>query len=362
MKLFESHAHYYLYELSPLTEAKIFQEEFDDLNVDKCCFLSIPQQYDILGNKKFDLLHNLRGIYLKKYFYPNGYCYAGLVHPNKYDDLVSIQNDFYEQVKRFYMMGYDGVKMLEGYPTFIKYTKQGLNSPIYDKFYDFCEKNHFPITMHIANPDENWNIKTASKEAIAQGRVYDASYPSKEEITLQMFDVLNKFPDLHLTLAHFGFFSCHYDDAIKFMSYPHTRLDTTPGGEQFINISKQWGKWSSFFEKYQDRIIYGSDLYPFIKNEYWKIAYHRRPDFLRAYFETDCVHEYLNDSFMGIDINKDILTKIYHLNNERYLGNPRLIDYKLVNEEINKIEATNLSNQQKDDLSIIKEAFKGEKI
>lgn len=360
MKLFESHAHYYLYELSPLTEAEIFKEEFDDLNVDKCCFLSIPQQYDSLGNKKFDLLHNLRGIYLKKYFYPNGYCYAGLVHPDKYDDLVSIQNDFYEQVKRFYMMGYDGVKMLEGYPTFIKYTKQGLNSPIYDKFYDFCEKNHFPITMHIANPDENWDINTASKEAIAQGRIYDDSYPSKETITSQMFDVLNKFPNLHLTLAHFGFFSCHYDDANKFMSYPNTKLDTTPGGEQFINISKNWEKWKSFFNKYQNRIIYGSDLYPFLKNELWKIAYHRRPDFLRQLFETDNIHQYLDEEFKGIKIDKNILDKIYHLNADKYLGSPKPINNKLVLEEIKHIEKMDLNDKQKNDLQIIKNAFMDE--
>ena len=172
-----------------------------------------------------------------------------------------------------------------------------------------------------------------------------------------MFDVLDKFPNLHLTLAHFGFFSLHYEDAIKFMSYPHTRLDTTPGGEQFINISKQWEKWSSFFEKYQDRIVYGSDLYPFIKNEYWKIAYHRRPDFLRQLFETDDTHQYLDEEFKGIKIDKNILDKIYSLNADKYLGSPKPINNKLVLEEIKHIEKMDLNDKQKNDLQLIKNAF-----
>ena len=62
--------------------------------------------------------------------------------------------------------------MLEGYPTFIKYTNQGIDSEIYDKFYKFCEKKAFPITMHIANPDENWDFANANEYAKQQGRVW----------------------------------------------------------------------------------------------------------------------------------------------------------------------------------------------
>ena len=103
--------------------------------------------------------------------------------------------------------------------------------------------------MHIANPDENWDLDNASEYAIQQGRVYASTYISKDEITAQLFNVLEKHPKLKLTVAHFGFFSKNYSDAERFMSYENSVLDITPGGEQLINMSKDWLKWQPFFEK-----------------------------------------------------------------------------------------------------------------
>jgi hypothetical protein len=37
------------------------------------------------------------------------------------------------------------------------------------------EQNGYPIIMHMANPKENWDISTASEDAIKLGRVYDSS-------------------------------------------------------------------------------------------------------------------------------------------------------------------------------------------
>lgn len=321
-KLFELHAHY-LFKMSKEEMVDIFKEEFEHLNIKKVAFMSIPQEYSAKGEFILKENQNKIGLYLKEKFAPNAYAFAGLEHPRNYDDIDSIKADFLKQVKEYFSSGFDGMKMLEGYPTFIKYTKQGLDSPIYDDFYKFCEENRFPILLHLANPDESWDTSKASKFAIEQGRVYDESYPSKDEITSQMFNILKKFPNLTLVLAHFGFFSKHYEDAIKFMSYPNTYLDTTPGGEQFINISKNYDLWKDFFVKYQDRILYGSDLYNFPKNDDFEIAFNRRPSFLKKYFETDTTHIYLDEEFKGIKLDEKILEKIYYKNALKLLKNPK---------------------------------------
>jgi predicted TIM-barrel fold metal-dependent hydrolase len=337
-KVFESHCHYHLFDSTVKMDESLLKKEFPITGTKKVCFLSIPQQFSYDGKKKFDPIHNLRGMYLKKAFAPNAYSLAGLVLPETQLSQEEITEDYLNQVKKYYEMGFDGMKMLEGYPTFIKYAGISLDSSIYDKFYKFCETNNFPIIMHIANPDENWDIKTASKEAIAQGRVYDNTFPTKEEITNQMFNVLKKFPNLTLTLAHMGFFSNHYSDAIKFMSYPNTRLDVTPGGEQLINMSRHWDLWSNFFETYQDRILYGSDYYPFEEGNYWLVAVNRRPSFLREFFETDSEHLYLNETFKGVKIKKSILHKIYWKNPLNLYKKPRKINNNLVLKEIEKIK------------------------
>lgn len=142
-KVFEMHCHCHLFDIPIGEKAEIFKEEFAVTGAEKACFLSIPQEYDDKGGKFFDGLQNIKVAFLKRYFSPNGYAYAGLVHPEDYSDEEAVAEDFFRQVTEYYDAGFDGIKMLEGYPTFIKYTRQGLDSPIYDKFYAFCEKKRF---------------------------------------------------------------------------------------------------------------------------------------------------------------------------------------------------------------------------
>ena len=90
-------------------------------------------------------------------------------------------------------------------------------------------------------------------------------------------------------------------------------------------FSKELNKWMPFIKKYQDRILYGSDFYAFIKDENFEISYKRRPTFLKQYFETSSTHTYLGEEFKGINLAKDILEKIYYSNAERLLGSPKKI-------------------------------------
>ena len=101
-------------------------------------------------------------------------------------------------------------------------------------------------------------------------------------------------PELKLELAHFGFMSYDVAEAENFLSYKNTFFNLTPGGEQLINMSCEWDRWLPFFKKYHDRILYGTDFYAFPKKDEkeWWIAFRRRHDFLRRFFETD--NEYVH--------------------------------------------------------------------
>ena len=201
------------------------------------------------------------------------------------------------------------------------------------------EENGYPILIHVANPKENWDIHKASPEAIKAGRVYDSSYPTKEEIMTQVFRVMEKFPALKLILAHFGFMSYDKTEAERYMAYPNTCLDITPGGEQFINMQKNWDDWLPFWEKYQDRIFYGTDFYAFPKDENWEVAFMRRPKFLRQFLETNTEHEYLGEKFFGVDLEKKLLDKIYRENFIKLLGDPKKICDQFLIDEANRILA-----------------------
>ena len=333
--VFDIHIHY-TFDI-PLEETvAIFKEEFKATQTDKYCFLSLPH-HAAKNGIICDEMQNVKGLYLKYAFSPNSYAFAGLVHPTEHNDVETIANDFLKQAKQYLSVGYDGIKMLEGYPSLLKGWDVPLDSPIYDKFNAFMEENGYPIIMHVANPTENWDIKIASPEAIAAGRVYDASYPSKAEITRQVFSVMEKFPKLPLILAHFGFFSDDMPTAERFLSYPNTRFDITPGGEQLIHMQKEWDMWLPFWEKYQDKILYGTDFYAFPKDENWEIAYTRRPKFVRQFLETDTNHVYLDETFKGVLLNGGLRDKIYRKNFVNLLGKAKNIDIEYLRDEASRL-------------------------
>lgn len=353
--VYDLHIHY-TFDIPLKQTVEIFEQEFAQTNTHKYCFLSIPYKLSRNGIS-LDNMQNIKALYLKKAFSPNAYAFAGLEYHFQNEDDLS--NSLLEQAKEYFSVGYDGIKMLEGYPSLLKERKIPLDSKIYDKFFAFMEQNGYPIIMHMANPKENWDIKNASKEAIAQGRVYDQTYPTKEEITRQVFAVLDKFPKLRLILAHFGFFSYDMSEAERFLSYKNTCVDVTPGGEQLINMGKAWESWLPFWQKHADRIFYGTDFYAFPKDENWQIAFNRRPKFIRQFFETDGSHIYLDEEFKGVLLDKAMRDKIYRDNFLKLLGEPKKIDTAYVLGVVKALlaEGSGKSPYFKEDLRLIQEEF-----
>ena len=335
-KVYEAHCHF-LFEIPLETQIQTLKEEFEQTGTEKVAFLGIPLEYRIDGTQRLLHTQNLKAMALKKVFNPNGYAFAGLVHPESYEDIEAVKEDFLNQVKGFMSDGYDGIKMLEGYPTFYKFTGIGVDHEVYDKFYAYCEENGVHITMHIANPDKNWDYENASERLIAEGRVYDKSYPPKQFYIDQVFNVMKKFPKLRLALAHCGFFSLHYDDAVKFMEYPNTALDITPGGEQLTTMANNWELWGPFWKKYIDKIFYGTDYYAFPKDENWELCFKRRPILVRQMLETDLDHEYFGVVFKGVKLPKRMRDKVYRKNFMRMFGKPKPISSDAFQKEIDRL-------------------------
>ena len=334
-KVFDIHAHY-LFPIKIEKQVEILKKEMDVTGTEKICFLSIPN--DVRDERyHLDYTQNVKALFLKHSFGQNGYAFAGLEHPLNSQEVSKefLSENFYKQAVEYYENGFDGMKMLEGYPSVRKHDKIALDDEVYDKYYEFLELNQIPVIMHLANPQENWDIKKADKYAIEQGRVYDSSYPTKDQLEREMFGILKKHRRLKLGLAHFGFMSYDIKMAERFLSYENTFFDITPGGEQLINMSKSWDNWGQFFQKYQDRIVYGTDYYAFPdENEVeWEICFTRRPNLIRQLFETDQEYDYLDSHFKGVSLDETIIDKIYSQNALKILGCRKDINYSYLIEK-----------------------------
>ncbi len=324
--VFDAHIHH-LFEM-PIEEAiRIFRAEFPVTKTERGAFMSVPNDVSD-GIFHFDEMQNIRMLFLKHTFSPGAYAFSGLEHPLNVTELDEgyLSLEYLHQAEEYRSAGYDGMKMLEGYPSVRKAMKRPLCHRVYDRYYSFLEENNIPVTMHVANPEENWDITKASDYAIRAGRVYDDSYPTRLELLGEVFGILEKHPKLNLALAHFGFMSYDIDLARRFMEYENTYFDLTPGGEQLIYMSENWDMWGEFFREYQDKIIYGSDYYAFPQDENWEISFTRRPNFIRQFFETNTEHDYIGTPFKGVLLDEKIIDKIYWSNSLNRLGEPRAID------------------------------------
>lgn len=167
-----------------------------------------------------------------------------------------------EHVEKLLACGCDGIKMLEGKPEERKkYPIPDFDSPDFDDYFEYMEKNRIPIIWHINDPEEFWDINKVPDWALRSGWFYGDGFVNNEDQYRQVANVLKKHPNLVVTFAHFYFLSAQLDRLGKmFDDYPNVKVDMAPGIELFENLSNNIVEARRFFEKYQDRIIYGTDI------------------------------------------------------------------------------------------------------
>jgi predicted TIM-barrel fold metal-dependent hydrolase len=253
-------------------------------------------------------------------------------------DCCSVQElkeNFRKQAETMFAAGADGFKMLEGKTTSRKISGLPLNDNVYDLFFKFMEDNKFPVLMHVADPEEFWDAEKVSEHAKAAGWFYgDGSFPSKETLYREAEGILEKFPNLKITFAHFFFLSADLDRAEAFLKkWPAVNFDLTPGREMYVNFSKKSPAWRDFFIRHQDRLIFGSDSYLSInsileKDFEWNTGIMKD---IMTFLSTG------KEVFSGKGLNLDekTLRKIYGENFKSTLlfASPRKPDLKLLSRE-----------------------------
>lgn len=290
--------------------------------------------------KEFIAQNLICGLF-KGLFPDKTYCFGGLYYP--FHDYLSEILDFAEQAKRLIEMGFDGMKMIEGKPDSRKRINQSLDSPAYDKYYAFLEKEKIPLLYHVADPADNWDIEKVSASAVKEGWFYgNGDFLSRKEIYCEVEGILRKFPNLKIIFAHFFFMSENIMEAEAFLEkWPSIHFDLTPGSEMYGDFGRKPKQWKDFFIKYQDRILFGTD------NEYGDSE--NVIETIRTFLETERSFKYWNLDIKGLNLPKVVLDKIYHGNFYRLAGkSPRKLNKQLLLEEYDAI-CKAVGNKTEDD-------------
>jgi len=224
--------------------------------------------------------------------------------------------DYAEQARRLLAMGFDGIKMIEGKPSMRKMTRLPLSARVYDRFYALMEGRQTPILLHLGDPEGFWDKAYVEKWSIPEEWTYiDGTFPARETLYAELENVLGRFPRLQLTLAHFGFLSADPQKAAQFLDrHPSVCLDLTPGTEMYDNFTLQPAAWRSFFTRYPDRILLGTDNGYDAGGSVEEFAQRasKHVECIRQFLETDGPFSaWGRPELHGLQLRRDVLEKIY---------------------------------------------------
>ncbi|MBQ8146227.1 MAG: amidohydrolase family protein [Clostridia bacterium] len=267
----------------------------------------------------------------------NTYSYGGILYPTypvKSEDLAEMT--LARQHDELMEIGFDGIKMLEGKPNLYRCIGNSLDSDFYEELFRIAEGNGTYILMHASDPSVFWDEAKATPENLAKGWCYsDSSYPGYEEIYEQIENVLSRHPRLNLCLAHFFFLSPNPEKLAKLLdTYPNLTVDITPGGEMYIDFNANPKYFYDFFVKYQDRIIFGTDMAFPVNLEAGKWLCDRE---YRFFNESTSLMSFDDNVITGIKIPSECNQKIFSDNLLSKLGaKPKEINKKALKAYIEK--------------------------
>lgn len=166
------------------------------------------------------------------------------------------------ELSRLLALGCTGIKMLEGKPDVRKaFAVPDFDSEFYDLFFDRLEREQIPLIFHVNDPEEFWDSEHVADYVKKAGWFYDSTFINNEEQYAQILRLLANHPNLKVLFPHFFFLSNRLERLAEILErYPNVRIDLTPGIELYYNLSSQQETAKQFINRYQKRIIYGTDI------------------------------------------------------------------------------------------------------
>ena len=293
-------------------------------NPDK--LLSMADHY---GYEKFNvlstpcegfLLNNLECLLTKKLAPERAYVYGGMTYIPGHEPTPE---EHEHELELLAEAGCDGWKILESKPSVYRKFQIPLDGPVFDKAFSFAEEAGLPLIWHCGDPSTFWDASLASVFAVEhEWLCIGEGFPSLEELNKQAENVLTHHSRLKVTFAHLFFISDRRGYGEKMLdSFENLFFDLTPGSEMYWDFMKDPEYWLSFFDRYQNKLIYGTDMVDdegdFVFGSQDVIV-----DLVMKTLKGQEPFKILDQGGTGLGLPEDILKRIMHDNFEGRNGVP----------------------------------------
>jgi predicted TIM-barrel fold metal-dependent hydrolase len=196
-----------------------------------------------------------------------------------------------------------------------------------EPIYQDIAAHHKTLVAHLAEPDAAWG----AKDTKSPDRTYYAAHPewdmskkpdapAKATILDARDHMLAMNPDLRVVGAHLGSMEDDLDAlAERLDRYPNFAVDTAARVLYLANQPRD--KVRAFFMKYQDRILYGTDLRfeSASKDQAAAYAWEAKYALDWRYFSTSDKFDFKGRRVEGLGLPKSVLQKLYHENAVRWI-------------------------------------------
>jgi predicted TIM-barrel fold metal-dependent hydrolase len=206
-----------------------------------------------------------------------------------------------------------------------------IDDPKFDPILDYMASKNIPLIGHLGEPRECWlpleemTLHKSYYSAHPEYHMYlHPEYPSYEEQINARDHMLQKHPDLKFVGAHLGSLEWNLDELAKRLDkFPNMAVDLARMSDLNYHAMVDWQKTRDFFIKYQDRLLYATDVQvreTDNPDEMNKRTHESRIRYWK-FFTTDETFPFpaMDGSYSGLKLPSQVVDKIYRKNAEKWL-------------------------------------------
>jgi len=262
-------------------------------------------------------------------------CTEPLWEQSNHADYSKIQGDAIVSAKK---AGARGLKVLKTLGLYLR--ERITEGPLvkiddrrFDSMWDACGSLKMPVAIHVSDPEafflptDRFNERFEELNNHPDWSFHGKDFPSNAEILQARNRVLARHPNTQFILLHVG----NYAENLSYVSeclerFPNTSVEL---GARIGELGRQPRMSRKFFDRYQDRILFGTDAVPNGTDTPQQIFVDALYEIYYRFLETE--DEYFDYApaavppqgrwrIYGIGLPESILRKVYYENAARLFG------------------------------------------
>ena len=224
--------------------------------------------------------------------------------------------------------GAQGLKVFKEFGMDLKY-KNGervkVDDPNWDPVWAMCAKLKIPVLIHIGEPSvffdpiDRFNERWLELNQFPQRARPPDKYPTFDALMAERNHMIAKHPKTNFIIPHLGW---HGNDLARlgklFDTYPNLYVDNAA---ILAELGRQPYAAYDFHVKYQDRILFGKDIYEVSEYHAYFRVYETRDEYIEYYRKR---HAFWR--IYGFQLPDEVLKKVYYKNALKLIPgmNPKL--------------------------------------